>query len=193
MKRDHSALAKLFETFLETLDPDYPSKDTLETPTRAAKAWREWTCGYDVDPYSLLKMFEQAGENYDSFVIVHNIPIHSHCRHHLAPIDGFAHVGYLPGARIVGLSKLARVADAYARRFQVQETLTTQIARCIHDGLEARATGVIIRAQHGCMSTRGACVANAWTTTSAMLGALRDDPSARAEFMGLCSMAEKDR
>ena len=135
----------------------------------------------------------KTGENYDSFVIVHNIPIFSHCEHHLAEISGYAHVGYLPGARIVGISKLARVADAYARRLQVQERLTVQIAHCIQDTLQARATGVIIRARHGCMSTRGACVTSALTTTSCMLGLLREEPDTRAEFLSLCHAAERER
>ncbi len=189
----HGRLAKLFEQLLAGVDPDHPRGGTAETPLRAARAWCEWTAGYAVDPASLLKTFDDGHENYDSFVIVHNIPIFSHCEHHLAEISGYAHVGYLPGDRIVGISKLARVADAFARRLQVQERMTTQIAHCIQDTLKARATGVIIRARHGCMSTRGACVQNALTTTSCMLGLLREEPSARAEFMSLCDAAERAR
>jgi len=139
-----------------------------------------------------LKTFDDGAEHYDQFVIVHNIPIRSHCEHHSAAIEGIAHVGYLPDRRIVGLSKLARVTDAFARRLQVQERLTYQIAHTIHTELQARATGVIIRATHGCMSTRGVCVHGSTTTTSCMLGVLQEDAGARAEFVELCKMAEKN-
>jgi len=185
-----SALEALFEQFIEIVDPTGPRSGTEETPHRMAQAWAEWTSGYDIDPTDLLKTFEDGAEHYDQFVIVHNIPVRSHCEHHSAAIEGIAHVGYLPNRRIVGLSKLARVTDAFARRLQVQERLTYQIAHTIHDVLEPRAVGVIIRATHGCMSTRGVKIHGSTTTTSCMLGVLQDDAGARAEFVDLCKMAE---
>jgi GTP cyclohydrolase I len=191
-KEKIDALEKVFDEFIRIIDPTGPRSGTAETPRRIAKAWSEWTAGYMIDPASLMKTFEDGAEHYDQFVIVHNIPILSHCEHHGAAIAGHAHIGYLPNRRIVGLSKLARVADAYARRLQVQERLTSQIAHTVHDTLEARATGVIIRASHGCMSTRGVRIHGSTTTTSCMLGILQDDQAARAEFMSLCRMAEKD-
>jgi GTP cyclohydrolase I len=183
-------LEKLFEQFLEIVDPTGPRSGTEETPKRIAKAWCEWTSGYDIDPADLLKTFDDGAEHYDQFVIVHNIPVWSHCEHHGAAIEGIAHVGYLPDKRIVGLSKLARVTDAFARRLQVQERLTFQIAHTIQDALQARATGVIIRASHGCMSTRGVKIHGSTTTTSCMLGILQQDAGARSEFVELCKMAE---
>lgn len=184
-------LEKLFEQFLEIVDPAHPRSGTSETPLRMAKAWCEWTSGYATDPAELLKTFDDGAETYDQFVIVHNIPVRSNCEHHSARIEGIAHVGYLPNRRIVGLSKLARVTDAFARRLQVQERLTDQIAHTINDVLEPRAVGVIIRAEHGCMSTRGVKIHGSTTTTSCMLGALQNDAAARAEFIDLCKMAEK--
>jgi GTP cyclohydrolase I len=184
-------LEKLFDQFVRVIDPTGPREGTEETPLRMAKAWAEWTSGYDIDPRDLLKTFEDGAGSYDEFVIVHGIPVQSVCMHHTAPIVGTAHVGYLPNKKIVGLSKLARVTDAFARRLQVQELLTTQIAHCLQDTLQARAVGVIIRASHGCMSSRGVKIHGATTTTSCMLGLLQDDAAARTEFLALCKMAEK--
>jgi GTP cyclohydrolase I len=185
-------LEKLFDQFVRIIDPTGPREGTEETPLRMAKAWAAWTEGYDIDPASLLKTFDDGAGCYDELVVVHNIPVQSVCMHHTAPIIGKAHVGYLPNNKIVGLSKLARLTDAFARRLQVQELLTTQIAHCLHDALEARAVGVIIRASHGCMSSRGVKIHGATTTTSCMLGLLHDDAAARAEFLTLCQMAERN-
>jgi len=124
-------------------------------------------------------------------VIVHNIPVRSHCEHHLAEINGIAHVGYLPTNKVVGLSKLARVVDAYARRLQVQERMTVQIAQCIDDVLQPRAVGVLVRARHSCMETRGVKTTDSLTTTSCMLGMLRDAGELRNEFLTLCQLAEQ--
>ena len=133
-------------------------------------------------------MFSESATGYDELVVVANIPFYSHCAHHLAAIEGVASVGYLPGARVVGLSKIPRVIDAYARRLQTQEALTTQIADCLHTGLQARATGVILRATHACLSSRGARVQGAEMVTSALRGILKTDDSLRSEFLTLCGV-----
>ena len=184
-------LTQLFRRVVDVLDPCPTRQGLQETPSRMAAAWVEWTEGYHVDPADLLKTFDDGAGSYDSLVIVHKIPVVSTCEHHLASIVGYAHVGYLPGSRIVGLSKLSRVVDAFARRLQVQERLTVQVAECIHAALQARATGVLVRAAHGCMSTRGVRVHGSTTTTSAMRGELATDQSLRSEFLSLCLAAEQ--
>lgn len=156
-----------------------------ETPVRVVKAWRHWTSGYGVDIGALLKVFEDGAENYDEMVLVKNIPIYSKCEHHLADIFGTATIAYIPDGKIVGLSKLSRVADAFARRLQVQERLTAQIADALNEHLQPKAVGVIIRARHMCMESRGICQQGHHTETSALRGAFKTDPSARAEFLSL--------
>jgi GTP cyclohydrolase IA len=174
---------------------DNPDREGLkETPARVAKAWKEWCSGYSQTPEEVLKTFEDGAEGASQsgeFVIVHNIPIVSKCEHHLADIVGHAHIGYIPNGRIVGLSKLARLADVFARRLQVQERLTNQIADALEKFLAPVGVGVLIRAHHGCMSTRGVKIHSSTTTTSALRGVLRNEGSARAEFMSLCAMAER--
>ena len=133
----------------------------------------------------MLKTFEDGAERYDEMVIDHDIPIYSHCEHHLAPFFGKAHIAYIPNGRIVGLSKLARVAKAFAQRLQVQERLTSQIAHALHEALEPVGVGVVLECRHLCMESRGACVPGTMTTTSCLLGAMKDVPSARAEFLRL--------
>lgn len=161
-----------------------------ETPARFLRAWKEWASGYEQDADNILKCFEDGANGYDELIVVHNIPVVSKCEHHLADIIGHAHVGYIPNGRIVGLSKLARVVEVFARRLQVQERMTVQIAEALVDNLEPKGVGVIVRASHACMSTRGVKIHNSTTTTSAMRGALLDKPSAREEFLNLCKMAE---
>lgn len=157
----------------------------VETPARVVKAWRHWTSGYGVDIGALLKVFEDGAENYDEMVLVKNIPIYSKCEHHLADIFGTATIAYIPDGKIVGLSKLSRVADAFARRLQVQERLTAQIADALNEHLQPKAVGVIVRARHMCMESRGICQQGHHTETSALRGAFKTDPSARAEFLSL--------
>lgn len=159
----------------------------VETPSRVVKAWKQWTSGYDVDIGALLKVFEDGAENYDEMVMVKNIPIYSKCEHHLADIFGTATIAYIPDGKIVGLSKLSRVADAFARRLQVQERLTAQIADALEEHLRPKAVGVIIRARHMCMESRGICQQGHHTETSALRGAFKTDPSARAEFLTLAN------
>lgn len=157
-----------------------------ETPARAAAAWDYWCGGYSIDPQALLKTFRHSSGSNDELVIVRDIPFYSHCEHHLAPIIGRATVGYIPlNGRIVGLSKISRVVDAYARRLQVQERLTTEIADCIATGLLPAGVGVLIRARHLCMESRGICQQGHSTTTQALRGVLRQEHAARAEFLAL--------
>lgn len=177
-------------SLLKSLGVDVTSEHLLETPNRVAKAWQEWTAGYHLDAADVLKTFEEGVAKYDEWVIVHNIPIVSTCCHHLAPIIGTAHIGYIPNKRVVGLSKLARVASVYMRRLQIQEALTVEIADAINDVLKPKAVGVIINAQHGCMSSRGVNIHGSTTTTSALRGVVLTEPATRAEFMQLCNMAK---
>ncbi len=165
---------------------DDPSREGLrDTPRRVAKAYQEWFAGYAQDPTAYLaRTFEEVA-GYDEIIVLRNIEFESHCEHHMAPIIGRAHVGYLPRNRVVGISKLARVVDAYARRLQVQEKLTAQIAQCIHDTLQPIGVGVVIEASHECMTTRGVHKRGVSMVTSTLLGCFREDHRTRDEFMRL--------
>lgn len=181
---------RVIHALLTLIGEDPNREGLLETPRRVIKAWKEWAQGYALDPTSILKTFEDGAERCDELVIVHNIPVISKCEHHLADIVGIAHVGYIPDGKIVGLSKLARLTDLYARRLQVQERLTSQIADALDTTLQPKGVGVIVRASHACMSSRGVKIHGSVTTTSAMRGVLRTKPEARAEFLQLCAAAE---
>lgn len=159
----------------------------VETPARVVKAWKHWTSGYGVDIGKLLKVFEDGAEGYDEMVIVKDIPFYSKCEHHLADIFGTATIAYIPNGKIVGLSKLSRLTDAFARRLQVQERLTCQIADALVEHLDPKGVGVIVRGRHMCMESRGLCQQGHHTITSALRGVLKEDPLARAEFMKLGS------
>jgi GTP cyclohydrolase I len=156
----------------------------LETPARVVKAWKHWTSGYGKDPASLLKVFEDGAEGVSEMVVVRDIPIYSHCEHHLAPIFGTATIAYIPSGKIVGLSKLNRLADMYARRLQVQERMTNQIADALFDNLNPLGCGVVVTARHMCMESRGVCQSSN-TTTSALRGNFKDDATVRGEFLAL--------
>jgi len=156
-----------------------------ETPHRVAKAWAHWCSGYGKNAADILKVFEDGAEKCDEMVIVKDIPIYSKCEHHLADIFGTATIAYIPNGKIVGLSKLSRLADMFARRLQVQERLTNQIADALEEHLQPKGVGVIIRARHLCMESRGICQQGHHTITSALRGVLKDKPEARAEFMEL--------
>lgn len=156
-----------------------------ETPDRVAKAWEFWTSGYGHDPSEVLKVFEDGADDYDEMVVVKDLPFYSHCEHHLAPFFGTATVAYIPNGRVVGLSKLSRVVNIFARRLQVQERLTTQIADALYENLDPLGVGVVIKARHLCMESRGICQQGHQTITSALRGAMRSDPAARAEFTAL--------
>jgi len=159
----------------------------LDTPARVVRSYEEFFRGYAEDPVALLARTFEETEGYDEMVVLRDIRIESHCEHHMVPIIGRAHVAYLPNNRVVGISKLARVVDAYAHRFQIQEKLTAQIANTINDVLQPRGVAVVIEASHQCMSTRGVHKPGASMVTSRMLGAFRDDPSTRREFLAMIS------
>lgn len=154
-----------------------------ETPARVVKAWQQWTAGYNQHASEVLKTFEDGAKKYNEMVVVENIPVYSHCEHHLAPIFGQATVAYIPCERIVGLSKINRLVDIFARRLQVQERMTTQIADALMEHLQPRGCGVLVRARHFCMESRGV-KQNSLTTTSALRGVFSDG-TVRAEFLSL--------
>ncbi|QAY02045.1 GTP cyclohydrolase type I [Vibrio phage vB_VpS_CA8] len=156
-----------------------------ETPKRVAKAFAKWFGGYGMDAGSILKTFEDGAEGADSMVAVVDIPFYSKCEHHMADIIGVATVAYIPNGKIVGLSKLSRLVDMYARRLQVQERLTTQIADALVEHLDPIGVGVKIRARHMCMESRGVCQQGHHTVTTALRGAIKTEPETRAEFMAL--------
>ena len=163
---------------------DDPSREGLrDTPKRVVNAYGDWFSGYAVDPREYMRRTFEEVEGYDEMVVLRDIAFESYCEHHMAPIIGRAHVGYLPSNKVVGISKLARVVDGYARRFQVQEKLTSQIAGCIDEVLKPRGVGVVIDSEHQCMTTRGVHKARVSMVTSKMLGAFREDARTRAEFL----------
>ena len=162
-------------------DPD--REGLIDTPARVAKAYEEWFAGYNEDPESYLSRTFEEVEGYDEMVVLRDIRFESHCEHHLAPIIGRVHIGYLPNKKVIGISKLARVVEAYARRLQVQEKLNAQIANCIQNVLEPKGVAVVIEATHQCMTTRGVHKTGVTLVTSSMLGAFRQDPMTRREFL----------
>lgn len=164
-------------------DPDREGLD--ETPKRFLRAWQDMTCGYNMKPEDVLKVFEDGAEQYDQMVFQRDIPIYSNCEHHLLPFFGVAHIAYIPNGRIVGLSKMSRLVDVFAKRLQVQERLTTQIAKALDEHLDPVGVGVILECRHMCMESRGICKAGTVTTTTALYGALRDEPETRSEFLSL--------
>ena len=161
-----------------------PRREGLaDTPQRVAKAYEDWFSGYKQDPIRYLRRTFEEVEGYDEMIVLRDISFESHCEHHMAPIIGKAHVGYLPRSKVVGISKLARVVDAFARRFQVQEKMTAQIANCIEEVLKPKGVGVVIEAVHQCMTTRGIHKSDVTMVTSQMLGTFRRDARTRAEFL----------
>jgi GTP cyclohydrolase I len=162
-------------------DPD--REGLVDTPARVVRAYEDWFSGYKEDPLKYLKRTFEEVEGYDEMIVLRDIEFESHCEHHMAPIIGHAHVGYLPDNKVVGISKLARVVEAYARRLQVQEKMTAQVANCIQDVLQPKGVGVVIEASHQCMTTRGIHKTNVSMVTSTMLGAFRRDEKTRAEFL----------
>lgn len=167
---------------------DDPTREGLiETPKRVVKSYEEFYEGYDKDPKEILsKVFEEI-EGYDEIVLVKDIPLQSHCEHHMVPIIGKAHVGYLPNQRVVGLSKLARVVDMFGKRLQTQETMTAQIADTINDVLKPKGVAVVIDAEHQCMSSRGVNKHGSSTITSRMIGVFRENQKSRMELLNLIS------
>jgi GTP cyclohydrolase I len=165
---------------------DDPTREGLvDTPARVARAYEEFFAGYEVDPVALLERTFEETDGYDEIVLLRDIRLESHCEHHMVPIIGRAHVAYLPHRRVVGISKLARVVEAYGRRLQIQEKLTAQIANTIQQVLEPRGVAVVIEAAHQCMTTRGVHKTDVTMVTSRMLGAFRDDPATRREVLAM--------
>ncbi len=170
---------------------DDPGREGLvDTPARVARAYREWFAGYSVDAAQLLARTFSEADGYDETILLRGIPLVSTCEHHLAPITGHAHVAYRPAGKVVGISKLSRLVDAYGRRLQLQERLTRQIARTIEEVLEPKGVAVVIEASHGCMSTRGVNQHGVSMVTKCWLGDFKRDPALRMELMGsLCGGA----
>ena len=170
-------------TLLRWSGDDPAREGLLDTPKRVAKAYQDWFSGYALDPDDYLaRTFEEVC-GYDEMIVLRDIDYESHCEHHMAPIIGKVHIGYLPDGKVVGISKLARVVEAYARRFQVQEKMTAQIANCIQRALNPRGVGVVVVGAHECMTTRGIHKRGVSMVTSKMLGSFREDARTRAEFL----------
>ena len=175
-------------TLLRWAGEDPRREGLQDTPQRVVDAYRDWFSGYGIDPAAYLRRtFEEVG-GYDELIVLRDVSFESHCEHHMAPIIGRVHVGYLPANKVVGISKLARVVDGYARRFQVQEKLTAQIATCITEVLKPRGVGVVVSAVHECMTTRGVHKRNVSMVTSRMTGVFRSDARTRAEFLRFIDM-----
>lgn len=171
---------------------DNPAREgLLGTPDRVVRSYDEHFQGYNVDPDALLQRTFEEVEGYDEMVLLRNIRFESHCEHHMLPIIGHVHVGYLPRKRVVGISKLARVVDAYARRLQIQEKMTAQIAATIADILDPKGVGVVVSATHQCMTTRGVHKTGVTMVTSRMLGLMRSNAATRREFLALVSNGER--
>ena len=165
---------------------DDPDREGLRaTPARVAKAYEEWFAGYKEDPVEFLRRTFYEVDGYDEMIILRDITFESHCEHHIAPIIGKVQIGYLPNKKVVGISKLARVVETFAKRLQVQETMTAQIASCIHDVLKPKGVGVVVEGVHQCMTTRGIHKPGVAMITSQLLGDFRSDPRTRAEFLNI--------
>lgn len=187
-RRFNAVVGRAIEEVLHHIEPAQELREGLrETPARAAAAWDFWTRGYHKDPAEVLKTFEDGGEGYDEMVIVKDIAVYSKCEHHMADIFGTATIAYIPNGRIVGLSKLSRLVDVFARRLQTQERITVQIADALNDNLQPLGVGVVLRCRHMCMESRGICKQGHETVTSALRGALKDEASARREFLALAN------
>ncbi|KUO54349.1 MAG: GTP cyclohydrolase [Sphingomonadales bacterium BRH_c42] len=172
-------------TLIEWAGDDPQREGLLDTPQRVARAWKEYCQGYLEDPaIHLSRQFEEVG-GYDELVLLKDIPFQSHCEHHLAPITGKAAIAYMPRDRVVGISKLARVLHGFARRLQIQERLTAEVAQCIWDNLEPQGVAVVIEAEHGCMTGRGVRTPGVTMVTSRLLGCFLDDPRSRKEALSL--------
>jgi GTP cyclohydrolase IA len=174
---------KAVRTLLRWVGDDPDREGLIGTPGRVVRAYEDWFSGYSEDPVEYLRRTFHEVDGYDEMIVLRDISFESHCEHHLAPIIGKVHVGYLPDRKVVGISKLARVVETFARRLQVQESLTAQIAHCIQDVLKPRGVGVVIQGVHQCMTTRGIHKQGVSMITSQLLGHFRSDPRTRAEFM----------
>lgn len=171
--------------FLKSIGENPDRSGLIETPQRLINAWECWTSGYAQEPAEVLKVFEDGAEQYRELIVVRDIPVYSHCEHHLAPFFGTATIGYIPNGKIVGLSKLTRLVDCFARRLQVQERLTSQIANALMTNMSPLSVGVVIRCRHLCMESRGIRTPGVETLTSAMLGGMQTSLALRTEFLSL--------
>lgn len=187
-KPSEEQVLKAVKTLIEWAGDDPTREGLVETPQRVLKAYNEFFSGYEMDPEDILeKTFEEV-EGYDEMVIVKDIRVESHCEHHMVPIIGKAHIGYIPDKRVVGISKLARLVDVYAKRLQTQETMTAQIGQSIEKVLKPRGVAVVVDAAHQCMTTRGVHKMNSSTVTSCMKGIFRDKETTRSEFLNLVAL-----
>lgn len=190
IRRGGRQIEQAVRTLIAAAGDDPYREGLLDTPARVARAYEEWFAGYRVDPAKLLERVFGEAEGYEETIILRDIPLVSTCEHHLAPITGRAHVAYRPDGRVVGISKLSRLVDAYARRLQLQERLTNQIARTLHEALKPKGVAVVIEASHGCMSSRGVSQQGVSMVTKCWLGDFKTDPELRRELMdslGDCS------
>jgi GTP cyclohydrolase I len=184
-KPDRAEVESAVRTLIRWTGDD-PARDGLiETPARVARAFEEFFAGYSQDPTQILQKTFEETDGYDEMIVLRGVPFESHCEHHMAPIIGRAWVAYVPRDRVVGISKLARVVEAYAKRLQIQERLTAQIANTIADVLNPQGVGVVVKATHHCMTTRGVHKHDTDLVTSRMLGCFRDDPLSRQEFLSM--------
>lgn len=184
-KPDHEAAAAAVRTLIRWAGDDPDREGLVDTPARVLRAYEEFFSGYAIDPVAYLQRTFEETDGYDEMVVLRDIRIESHCEHHIVPIIGTAHVAYLPDRRVVGISKLARVVDAYARRLQIQEKMTAQIANTINQVLMPRGVAVVIEAYHQCMTTRGVHKSEVAMVTSQMIGAFRHNPTTRREFLAV--------
>ena len=182
---DRADVEAAFRTIIRWTGDDPERDGLIETPARVARAFEEFFVGYTQDPVEILKKTFEEIEGYDEMIVLRGIRFESHCEHHMAPIIGQAWVGYVPSGRVVGISKLARVVEVYAKRLQIQKKMTAQIANTINDVLKPQGVGVIIKASHHCMTTRGIHKPGSDLVTSRMLGCFRDNPLTRQEFLSM--------
>jgi len=180
-----SEAEEAIRTLLRYIGEDPDREGLRATPERVARAYKDWFGGYDDDPVAFLRRTFHEVDGYDEMIVLRDIHFESHCEHHMAPIIGRVHIGYLPNRGVVGISKLARVVEAFSRRLQVQETLTAQIAHCINDVLRPKGVGVVVEGVHQCMTTRGVRKSGVSMITSQLLGHFRSDPRTRGEFLSM--------
>ena len=190
-KVSQAAAEQAVRTLLAWAGENPKREGLIDTPKRVVEAYRDWFSGYAIDPRDYLSRTFEEMAGYDELVVLRDIEFESHCEHHMAPIIGRAHVGYLPTSKVVGISKLARVVDVFARRFQVQEKMTAEIARCINDVLQPRGVGVVIEGVHECMTTRGVHKRGVSMITSKMLGTFRSDARTRNEFLAFIHIRDR--